>query len=62
MITICCMCKKVITQCGWTRQSASSEHKVSHGYCPDCYQNMMKKFKLDPQTSSFGRKRLMQCH
>lgn len=61
MITICCMCKKVISQCGWARQSASKEIKVSHGYCPECYQNMMKKFKLDPTPSAVVRK-TMQCH
>jgi len=62
MITICCICKEVIKQCGWSRQVVSRDVKVSHGYCPDCYKNMMKKFKLDTSPTSSNSKRLMQYH
>ena len=43
MQIICCVCNKTKNHNGWEKQAAWSGVQLSHGYCPQCYQQMMKK-------------------
>lgn len=41
MQTICCVCLKTKNKKGWGRQNVRHDEEISHGYCPDCYREMM---------------------
>jgi hypothetical protein len=43
MQVICCVCLKTKKQKGWAKQAARSGVRLSHGYCPQCYQQMMER-------------------
>jgi len=43
MQVICCVCLKTKKQKGWAKQAARSGVQLSHGYCPQCYQQMMER-------------------
>lgn len=43
MQVICCVCHKTKKHKGWAKQAARSGAQLSHGYCPQCYQQMMEK-------------------
>ena len=42
MIKICCVCHRVEQKNIWVRPAvATVTDKISHGYCPACYQEML---------------------
>lgn len=42
MIRMCCVCRKVENKGNWQDQpEAATEKKVSHVYCPPCYEDLM---------------------
>ena len=43
MQTICCVCQKTKNHNGWAKQAARSGAQFSHGYCPQCYKQMMER-------------------
>ena len=43
MITICCVCRRTKSQQGWIEQFHSEHVELSHGYCPRCYLQTIKK-------------------
>lgn len=43
MQVICCVCHKTKNHKGWAKQTARSGGQLSHGYCPQCYQQMMER-------------------
>lgn len=38
MQVVCCACKRVEGQNGWSEAPVSRESEVSFGYCPACFQ------------------------
>ncbi|MBU4177337.1 MAG: hypothetical protein ACYC0O_13760 [Desulfurivibrionaceae bacterium] len=42
MQVICCVCHKTKNHKGWAKQAARSGVRLSHGYCPRCYRQMME--------------------
>lgn len=42
MQVICCVCHKTKNHKGWAKQAARSGAQISHGYCPQCYRQMME--------------------
>jgi len=47
--TICCVCLKTKAGKGWENAPLSCHEKVSHGYCPECFQKTMQQFGIDPE-------------
>lgn len=48
MTTICCVCHRTKSQVGWVKKRVSKrQHRLSHGYCPDCYRQTMEMIQLD---------------
>jgi len=45
MTTICCKCFKTKTANGWTKRVATDVATLSHGYCPTCYREAIKKIE-----------------
>jgi len=45
MQVICCVCHKTKKPKGWAKQAARSGTQLSHGYCPQCYQQMMERIE-----------------
>jgi len=45
MTTICCKCFKTKTENGWTKADTKANAMLSHGYCPTCYSEAMKKIQ-----------------
>ena len=43
--TICCVCHKTKDLNGWIDQFISQYKKLSHGYCPECYEETIKKIE-----------------
>lgn len=43
MQIICCVCHKTKNHKGWGKQAARSGAQISHGYCPQCYKQMMER-------------------
>ncbi len=43
MTTICCKCRKTKVGDDWTKRFISQHQTVSHGYCPRCHNENMKK-------------------
>lgn len=43
MTTVCCKCLKTKTDNGWTKADSQNPTRLSHGYCPACYQETIKK-------------------
>ncbi|MHB1014453.1 MAG: hypothetical protein ACYC2W_04125 [Desulfurivibrionaceae bacterium] len=44
MRTICCVCRRVKCKGGWFEQMLASEVRVSHGFCPECFDKTMADF------------------
>jgi len=46
MRTVCCVCKK--TKCGdfWIWSWPRKNQKVSHGYCPKCFDKLLAAIDL----------------
>lgn len=54
MLTVCCVCKRTKRQGAWILEYSEPVGKpVSHGYCPDCFDDLMEKF---PEISPDWRK------
>ena len=44
MRTVCCVCMKMKVEKGWVKQVIAHNGRISHGYCPACFQQTMRKF------------------
>lgn len=38
MRTICCMCQRLKIDNAWVFDNPEPHGRLSHGFCPDCYQ------------------------
>lgn len=45
MRTICCLCKRVKGENGWVQVDGLVASRLSHGYCPECYEAAMRMFR-----------------
>lgn len=45
MQVICCVCHKTKKAKGWTQQAARSGVPFSHGYCPQCYRQLLERIE-----------------
>lgn len=45
MKTVCCVCQKTKNKKGWGKQSITESKELSHGYCPDCYQEIIQTIR-----------------
>lgn len=45
IVTQCCECKKVRIdrEDVWVNEIAPKDKPISHGYCPSCYEKVMKE-------------------
>ena len=44
MEKVCCVCHRIKRQQGWVKEEKGLEvSRFSHGYCPRCYQEAMRK-------------------
>ncbi len=43
MQVVCCVCHKTKNNHRWTKQAIKSGMQPSHGYCPQCYQQLMER-------------------
>lgn len=41
MRTVCCVCQRLKGEKGWVRVAGVIASRLSHGYCPECYQKAM---------------------
>jgi len=41
MRTICCVCQRVKGEDGWVLVAGLVASRLSHGYCPECYEKAM---------------------
>jgi hypothetical protein len=44
--TICCICQRQKGNNGWERAAAKPCTDLSHGYCPECYREIMIQYGL----------------
>ena len=44
MRTVCCVCLRVKCKEEWREQMVEPETRVSHGYCPECFDKNMPQF------------------
>ncbi|MFA6284113.1 MAG: hypothetical protein WC633_08230 [Desulfurivibrionaceae bacterium] len=44
MRTVCCVCRRVKCKGGWLEEMVESEVRVSHGFCPECYEKTMTQY------------------
>ncbi|MCK5340985.1 MAG: hypothetical protein KAJ60_07915 [Desulfobulbaceae bacterium] len=51
MKTVCCLCLKTKEPDGWKLYVPTRQETYSHGYCPECYQEVMKRFRASPLHS-----------
>lgn len=52
MTTVCCKCFKTKTDNGWTKTAIEDAALLSHGYCPTCYMETIKKiYDYRPQQA-----------
>ena len=53
MTTVCCKCFKTKTANGWSKATPQDADLLSHGYCPHCYQETIKKiYDYRPQQAN----------
>ncbi len=45
MIRVCCVCRKVEKKGQWITTLSSTLQKVSHVYCPICYEDVLDKIE-----------------
>lgn len=45
MTTVCCKCQKTKTADGWLQTIQNGPVMLSHGYCPACYGETIKKIE-----------------
>ena len=45
MQTVCCICHKTKTANRWVKSAHRCAKKISHGYCPRCFRQMMEKMR-----------------
>ncbi len=43
MQVICCVCQKTKSRNLWRKKAADPGTKLSHGYCPHCYQQLLER-------------------
>ncbi|MGV1097781.1 hypothetical protein ACUUL3_00010 [Thiovibrio sp. JS02] len=47
MRTICCMCQKVKHKGDWLEEAVEDQVRLSHGFCPECYEKTMARVCLE---------------
>lgn len=46
MRTVCCVCRRVKCNGEWFEEMVEAEVRVSHGFCPACFDKTMDQFAL----------------
>ena len=46
MRTVCCVCQKVKRGGVWVKQPVATEGRLSHGFCPDCYEETLVRIHM----------------
>jgi len=46
MRTVCCVCRRVKCKGDWLEEMIASEIRVSHGFCPECFDKTMAQFSI----------------
>lgn len=46
MIKECCVCRKRERDGAWRPEQGVAGERVSHGYCPACYEEFMERLEL----------------
>ena len=47
MLTVCCVCNRMEHHNSWNDlQGETVKGDVSHGYCPDCFSNLMAELSM----------------
>jgi len=54
MRTVCCVCRRVKCKGDWLEQMVEAEVRVSHGFCPECFDKTMTQFSLAWSTRTEG--------
>jgi len=63
MLTVCCSCNRVKEQEAWVvNYRDETGDPVSHGYCPDCYGEIMDELSVVFGRDSGGRSTALQSH
>jgi hypothetical protein len=55
MKLVCCACRRHNKNGEWVQLHELEEHRLSHGYCPSCYEKIIKRAELIALHSSSGR-------
>lgn len=45
MQKICCVCKKTKNRNRWVKKLIASGKALTHGYCPQCYRQVIEKIE-----------------
>lgn len=52
MITQCCVCRKIKNMRGaWVRMEPYPGLGITHGYCPECKDAVMREIKTKPENA-----------
>ena len=43
--TVCCVCQRKKTKKGWVKRAVKQSKELSHGYCPECYHEIMQSIR-----------------
>ncbi len=63
MLTVCCSCNRVKEQEAWViNYRDPSDDPVSHGYCPDCYTEIMDELSVVFGRDTGDRSTILQPH
>jgi hypothetical protein len=50
---VCCLCKRTKDEDRWVEKIVAYSKKMSHGYCPECFQKTMTQIRNNtPQAES----------
>ncbi|MEW6499925.1 MAG: hypothetical protein ACOY8P_08080 [Thermodesulfobacteriota bacterium] len=61
MRTVCCVCQRVKGEHGWVRVAGLIVSRLSHGYCPECYEEALAALEAHaPLPRPRGRLRCLR--
>ncbi len=63
MLTVCCSCNRVKEQETWVvNYRDETSDPISHGYCPDCYGEIMDELSVVFGRDNENRSAVLQSH
>ncbi len=57
MRRICCVCLKIKNKSGWEKAGVPQGIRLSHGYCPKCYREVVDNLPIDSFVERYRKKR-----